>query len=54
LRAVVARLGERATLVEIEDADHAFHVRRSSGSDDRRVLDRIADAASDWMARHRG
>jgi len=54
LRAVVARLGERATLVEIEDADHAFHVRRSSGSDDRRVLDRIADAASDWMARHGG
>jgi predicted alpha/beta-hydrolase family hydrolase len=51
LRAVVARLGERATLVEIDDADHAFHVRRASGSDDARVLDRIADTTRDWMAR---
>ena len=52
LRAVVERLSERATLVEVDDADHAFHVRRASGSDDARVLDRIADTIRDWMARH--
>jgi predicted alpha/beta-hydrolase family hydrolase len=54
VRALVERLGERATLVSIADADHAFHVRRSSGSDDRAVLDGIADAMRDWMARHGG
>jgi predicted alpha/beta-hydrolase family hydrolase len=52
VRALVARLDERATLVSIDDADHAFHVRRSSGSDDDAVLDRIADTTRDWMARH--
>ena len=54
VRALVDRLGERATLVSIDDADHAFHVRRSSGSDDHAVLDRIADAMRDWMARDGG
>jgi predicted alpha/beta-hydrolase family hydrolase len=52
VRALVDRLGERATLVSIDDADHAFHVRRSSGSDDNAVLDRIADTTRAWMARH--
>ncbi|MBV9892008.1 MAG: alpha/beta hydrolase [Rhizobacter sp.] len=47
--ALVARLGDRATLVAIEDADHAFHVRRASGSDDASVLGRIADTMRDWI-----
>jgi predicted alpha/beta-hydrolase family hydrolase len=51
VRALVERLGERATLVSIADADHAFHVRRSSGSNDRAVLDHVADAMRDWMGR---
>jgi predicted alpha/beta-hydrolase family hydrolase len=51
VRALVARLGERATLATIDQADHAFHVRRASGSDDAHVLDRIADAMRDWMLR---
>ena len=54
VRALVERLGERATLVSIADADHAFHVRRSSGSNDIAVLDRITDAMRDWMARCAG
>jgi predicted alpha/beta-hydrolase family hydrolase len=51
VRALVDRLGERATLAVVDDADHAFHVRRKSGSDDDRVLDGIADTVRDWMAR---
>jgi hypothetical protein len=50
VRGLIGRLGERATLVTIDDANHAFHVRRQSGSDDAQVLDRIADAMRDWMA----
>jgi predicted alpha/beta-hydrolase family hydrolase len=52
IRALVDRLGARATLETIDDADHAFHVRRRSGSDDAGVLERIADTASGWMAAH--
>jgi predicted alpha/beta-hydrolase family hydrolase len=52
VRALVDRLGARATLAWIDDADHAFHVRRSSGSDDAQALDRIADTVRDWMLRH--
>jgi predicted alpha/beta-hydrolase family hydrolase len=51
VRALVDRLAARATLVEIDDADHAFHVRRQSGSDDAAVIERIADVMHDWMAR---
>ena len=47
--ALVDRLGPRATLSMIEDADHAFHVRKRSGSDDAQVLTRIADTVRDWM-----
>jgi predicted alpha/beta-hydrolase family hydrolase len=52
VHALIDRLGRRATLVTIDGADHAFHVRRSSGSNDRAVLDRIADAIGDWMAQY--
>ena len=50
--ALIHRLGARATLAVIDDADHAFHVRRQSGSSDAEVLDRIADATRRWMAQH--
>jgi predicted alpha/beta-hydrolase family hydrolase len=49
IAALVDRLGARATLSMIEDADHAFHVRKRSGSDDAQVLARIADTVRDWM-----
>ena len=52
VHALIERLGARATLVTIDDADHAFHVRRASGSNDRAVLDRIAETMGDWMAQH--
>jgi hypothetical protein len=51
VRGLIDRLGSGATLLTIDDADHAFHVRRRSGSDDGRVLERIVDAMRDWMVR---
>jgi predicted alpha/beta-hydrolase family hydrolase len=49
ITALIDRLGARATLAMIDDADHAFHVRKRSGSDDTQVLCRIADTLRDWM-----
>jgi predicted alpha/beta-hydrolase family hydrolase len=49
ITALIDRLGARATLAMIDDADHAFHVRKRSGSDDAQVLSRIADTLRDWM-----
>jgi predicted alpha/beta-hydrolase family hydrolase len=49
IRTLVAGLGARATLATIDDADHAFHVRRASGSDDAQVLGRIAATMREWM-----
>jgi predicted alpha/beta-hydrolase family hydrolase len=49
LRPVVARLGDRARLVEFDDADHSFHVRARSGRTDSEVLDGIADTLAAWI-----
>jgi len=46
---VVAGLGPRATLVSVDDADHAFHVRRSTGRTDAQVRDALLDATAAWM-----
>ena len=49
ITAVVDRLGARATLVTIDDADHAFHVRAKSGRRDPEVLTGMLDTAAGWM-----
>lgn len=49
LEPVVEGLGARATLVLAEDADHSFHVPRSTGRTDAEVLDGLLDAAAGWM-----
>ena len=48
---VAARLGARATLAVFDDADHAFHVRARSGSNDAEVLARMCESVAEWMAR---
>jgi len=48
LEPVVQRLGRRATLHRIEQADHAFHVLARSGRNDRAVLDELTQAFSVW------
>jgi predicted alpha/beta-hydrolase family hydrolase len=48
LRPVVRPLA-RTTLHVVEDADHGFHVRKTSGSTDGQVLDELADVTAAWM-----
>src|SRR4029079_15746891 len=49
--ALVDRLGPRATLAMFDDADHGFHVRARSGSNDADVLEHLLDTVAAWMAR---
>lgn len=49
LEPVVARLGQRATLSLIEDADHSFHVRAQSGRNDAQVLDDVLQRLAAWI-----
>jgi predicted alpha/beta-hydrolase family hydrolase len=49
LRALVKRLGARATLSLFENADHSFHVPASTGRRDPQVRAEVADAMAEWM-----
>lgn len=46
MRPLCADLGERATLHEVEGADHGFHVLKRSGRSDAEVLGELTDAAA--------
>ena len=48
---VLQALGDRVTLHIVNDADHSFHVRRSSGRDDVAVLEELADTLAGWFLR---
>lgn len=48
LRAALARYGGRATLEVIEDADHGFHVRKSSGRSDTEVRAALLERVAHW------
>lgn len=41
-------LGHMATCVEVDDADHGFHVPKRSGRTDAEVLDEMLDALAAW------
>ncbi|HEY0767409.1 MAG TPA: alpha/beta family hydrolase [Steroidobacteraceae bacterium] len=49
LEAVVGRLGARATLSLLEDADHSFHVSARSGRKDPEVRSAAWRALVDWI-----
>lgn len=49
LRPVVERLGSRATLHVLEDADHSFHVPARSGRKDSEVREDALDAVCAWL-----
>lgn len=51
LKPVVAGLGDRATLVLAEDADHSFHVPARTGRKDPEVFAGLLDDAAAWMTR---
>jgi len=48
LRESLRRFGGKATLEVIEDADHGFHVRRSSGTTDAEVRERLLERVDRW------
>jgi len=51
VRALAGELGEPATLMEIAEADHSFHVLARSGRKDPEVLKEVLDGAAGWMLR---
>jgi uncharacterized protein len=50
LRPVCARLGARATLHVLADADHGFHVPKRSGRTDADVQQELAETVAAWAA----
>ena len=49
LQALVARLGSRATLTLLADADHSFHVPARTGRKDPEIRAEGADALAAWI-----
>lgn len=49
LKALVERLGQRATLKLYEDGDHSFHVRARSGRTDTEVFDTMMNDLAGWI-----
>lgn len=49
LQPLIARLGARATLQVLEDADHSFHVPARSGRKDFDVREAALDALCKWL-----
>jgi uncharacterized protein len=52
LQALVGRLGSRAELVRVEQADHSFGVLKRSGRTPNDVLSEVTRAALGWLERH--
>ena len=50
MRAVTDRHPRLATLEVVDDADHAFHVRKRSGRDDAQVREAMLDRMVAWIA----
>jgi len=49
LEALLARLGPRASVSWLEDADHSFHVRARSGRNDVQVMSAVLDSLCEWL-----
>jgi uncharacterized protein len=49
LEPVIKKLGKPATLHLVREADHSFHVLKSSGRNDREVMTEVLDAFAAWV-----
>jgi len=49
IQALARRLGKRATLHLLQDADHSFHVLARSGRQDAEVRSEMLDAFARWV-----
>jgi predicted alpha/beta-hydrolase family hydrolase len=54
LKPVIARLGGRATLHLVHQADHSFKVAAKSGRTPAEAEAEALDALSEWIAQHKG
>ena len=50
LKAMIGKLGARATLKLFEDADHSFHVPARTGRKDSEIRIEMADALAEWTS----
>ena len=53
LRPLLSRLGDRAQLYVVNDADHSFHLPKRSGKTDQAALEELAQTVGDWASRQR-
>jgi predicted alpha/beta-hydrolase family hydrolase len=53
LKPILERLGDRASLVEVEGGDHSFVVPKAAGADKADVHERILTMLGDWIDRVR-
>ena len=51
MKNVCRRLGERATLVVVEDADHSFNVPKRSGRSHEEIMGDLAQSVAEWATR---
>lgn len=49
LRPILAKLGSRATLHIIPEADHSFHVLKKAGKTDAEVMTELAQTTAAWL-----
>ena len=49
IRTIAEKLGGRATLHVVGEADHSFHVPRRSGRTNTEVIIEMADVVADWL-----
>jgi uncharacterized protein len=54
LRPVCAKLGSRATLHVIPEADHSFHVLKKSGKTEGEVMKELAETTASWADKQKG
>ena len=47
-QALAKQLGDRATLVDLAEADHSFHMPARSGRTDLQVREAMLDAVAAW------
>jgi predicted alpha/beta-hydrolase family hydrolase len=52
MQSLVSDLGPIATLMQIAEADHSFHVLARSGRNDDEVMEEMLDGLSAWMLSH--
>lgn len=53
LRPICEKLGPRATLHVIPEADHSFHVLKKSGKTDAEVMTELAQTTAAWANKHK-